>query len=40
MKKLIAKVLAFTVPGFAAAGIAADNSAGFDSDTAQAPIQG
>ena len=26
MKKLIAKVLAFTVPGFAAAGIAAENS--------------
>ena len=40
MKKLIAKVLAFTVPGFAAAGIAADNSAGFDSDTAQAPNTG
>lgn len=40
MKKLIAKVLAFTVPGFAAAGIAAENSAGFDSDTAQAPNTG
>lgn len=40
MKKLIAKVFAFTVPGFAAAGIAAENSAGFDSDTAQAPNTG
>ena len=39
MKKLIAKVLAFTVPGFAAA-VSLQTFCGFDSIPHKPPIQG